>query len=151
MENKKRNKKSGFTLIELVVVIAIIGVLAAVVTPRIRISLAKAKDTSAVAALDALRTASNVYYAEKGVPVFEDTDDFENGLGKLVDNGYLDSKSEAKFEAGEIEVGSLNTTNCPNPTLDTGKRIGFTVDADLIGISFDANTLDANCKPWDEK
>lgn len=64
---KKTNKKAkGFTLVELVVVVAIIGVLATIITPRFKISLMKSKDAKVLATLHTLKTASNVYYAEKG-------------------------------------------------------------------------------------
>ncbi len=64
---KRTNKKAkGFTLVELVVVVAIIGVLASIVTPRFRVSLMKSKDARVLATLHTLKTAANVYYAEKG-------------------------------------------------------------------------------------
>ena len=106
----KVQKNKGFTLIELVVVVAIIGVLAAIVTPRIRTALMKAKDAKAVATLDALRTATNVYYAEKGkIPYFatspddgapvDDKQPLQQGhLMLLVKTGYLDVQSAQKLD-----------------------------------------------------
>ncbi len=59
-------KKKGFTLIELVVVVAIILLLAATLAPKLRKEVAKARDAKAVAALGSLRTAANVYLADTG-------------------------------------------------------------------------------------
>lgn len=60
---KKREK--GFTLIELVIVVAIISILAALITPKVRLSLMKAKDVKIEVTLETMRTASNLYFAEK--------------------------------------------------------------------------------------
>jgi len=59
------NKKS-FTLIELIVVIKIVGVLAAVSVPIMQSIMRKAITTEALAAMGAIRTAERLYYVEHG-------------------------------------------------------------------------------------
>lgn len=58
--------KKGFTLIELMIVIAIIAFLAMVSIPSFKRFLAKAKRTEAYMNLNALATAQKVYWAERG-------------------------------------------------------------------------------------
>lgn len=58
--------KKGFTLIELMIVIAIIAFLAMVSVPSLKKFLAKAKRTEAYMNLSALATAEKVYWAEHG-------------------------------------------------------------------------------------
>ncbi len=60
----KRN--SGFSLVELMIVIVIIGVLAAVAVPIYNNNVMKAKMSEADAALGSIRTQLRVYYGENG-------------------------------------------------------------------------------------
>ena len=56
--------KRGFTLIELIVVIVIIGVLSSIAAPMMQGNVARAKRTEAAAALGAIRTAERCYYVD---------------------------------------------------------------------------------------
>ncbi|HHW56716.1 MAG TPA: prepilin-type N-terminal cleavage/methylation domain-containing protein [Clostridia bacterium] len=64
---KALNKdERGFTLIELIVVIAILGILATIAVPRVTTSLSNAKTNADEANLKILQNAVERYYIEKG-------------------------------------------------------------------------------------
>jgi prepilin-type N-terminal cleavage/methylation domain-containing protein len=60
---RKKNRK-GFTLIELMVVVIIVGILAAVAIPIYRANIRKAAASEGAALLGAVLTSQKVYYAE---------------------------------------------------------------------------------------
>jgi len=81
-------KKQAFTLIELIVVIAIIGILAAIVAPSAFRAIEKSKIARAAADMKAIRTAATSYYADTGTwPMLGIGDDRRaSGMGFLNDN-----------------------------------------------------------------
>lgn len=61
------NSKSAFTIIEIIVVVVIIGVLAAIAMPSYRIQMLKVKNQEAVRVLWALWEAEKDYFRDNGV------------------------------------------------------------------------------------
>jgi general secretion pathway protein G len=76
----RRRAASGFTLIEILVVVAIIGILAAVIVPRVVGETDRARRTRAVADLRAIENALAMYKLDNGV--YPTTD---QGLQALVE------------------------------------------------------------------
>lgn len=70
-------KTGGFTLVELIVVIAILGILAAVAVPAYSGYITKANEAADITQLDAIKTAAMATGAEKGAvtEVIVTTDD----------------------------------------------------------------------------
>jgi type IV pilus assembly protein PilA len=66
---KLNTRKGGFTLIELMIVVAIIGILAAIAIPNFLRFQLKAKSSEGKTNLAAIRTAEQSYYSEFGVYV----------------------------------------------------------------------------------
>ena len=77
--------KEGFTLIELMIVVAIIGILAAIAIPNFMAYQCKAKQSEAKSNLGNARTAQEAYYAER------DT------YGALSNVGFSVNTTEARY------------------------------------------------------
>ena len=61
---KLMNDKRGFTLVELMITIVIVGVLATVAIPLYKANVKRAKASEADATMGSIRTSLRVYYAE---------------------------------------------------------------------------------------
>ncbi len=77
-----RNKQKGFSLIELLIVVAIILIIAAIAIPNLIRSKMAANEASAVATLRTLNTAEVVYSSTYNV-----ANTFANSLQSLGDGG----------------------------------------------------------------
>ena len=64
---KHKTSASGFTLIELMIVIAIIAILAAVAFPNFMAARDRARKTSCIGAMDALRKSMKMYITDGAV------------------------------------------------------------------------------------
>jgi len=63
----KVKNQQGFTLIELVIIIVILGILAAVAIPKYQDLSGEAREASARSSLGSLRSAITIYYANQAV------------------------------------------------------------------------------------
>jgi general secretion pathway protein G len=78
----QRNKNAGFTLLEMMVVVMIIGLLAAMVVPNLISNKGKANQKKAVADIAALESALDLYYLDHNHYPPEDA-----GLKALLSSG----------------------------------------------------------------
>ena len=119
-------KNKGFTLIELMIVVAIIGILSAIAIPNFMKFQARSKQSEAKSNLKALFTAQRSYFQEKDKYLTE-----LNVLGFKPERGnrytYINAAACSSYEdRTTVEVTSPTDANCI--TVDTFKYDTATSD-----------------------
>jgi general secretion pathway protein G len=64
MQKPLVSKKAGFTLIELMIVVAVIGILSAVAIPKFASMVRKSREAATRGNIGAIRSALNIYYSD---------------------------------------------------------------------------------------
>ncbi|MCZ7638787.1 MAG: type II secretion system GspH family protein [Verrucomicrobia bacterium] len=85
MRLNHRKKPTGFTLIEMVGVLAVIAILAAILVPKIFSAIEESRYNNAIASINGVKAATMNYFAKQGG--FTPNDTFDN---VLITNGDLE-------------------------------------------------------------
>jgi type IV pilus assembly protein PilA len=124
----KQRAQQGFTLIELMIVVAIIGILAAVAIPQYKDYTAKAKASAVLGSVNSLKTAIGLCAQENNS--LDPCDKDATGIPGYNQTKEVDS---ANVTNGEIELTLAKGVGDPSAT----KKI-------KIKPSFGANSTDSN-------
>ena len=116
--NKNKKNRKGFTIVELVIVIAVIGILATVLVPTFGDVIGKAN------ASKDLQAAKNAYTLYVG------NVDYADGETAAEVVYYDGAKVDVKIENGKATEGTLPTSGCYNKIDAEGNVTHVKVDGD---------------------
>lgn len=139
-EMMKRNQQ-GFTLIELMIVVAIIGILAAIALPAYQDYTARAKISEVILAASTCRTAVSEA-SQTGFATARTGNDFGCGEG-ATDSQYVSAISTSAAGAITVTAQNIDSTNVD------GKTIMFVPysDAGRTTVSAASDFVESTNKP----
>lgn len=134
-----QKKQQGFTLIELMIVIAIVGILAAIALPAYQDYTVRAKVSEAMARLAEGKTSIAEYYAANG---WFPADSTQAGLNTFPNTDIVSSIKYIGASTSEVSaIGAILVAGVI-PT-DTSVNYSFV----LSGVTASGRTLQWVCKP----
>lgn len=126
---KKKNK--AFSLVEIIIAMAIIAILSTIALPQIRTQIANARNTKAITTLNTFRIATQMYQIDSDKELIASTNSYslettKEALGKLAP--YMDKNAKKIIDSGGlINIGGSRTkTDNGLGTISYGGQVRIT-------------------------
>ncbi len=141
-----RMKNKGFTLVELMIVVAIIGILAAVAIPRFADMLNRARESNAQADLGAIRSSLTIYYGRNAGAAEELdqlVDDYIGSLPGVSFRYYVDGDMDETIEWDDGTHNSEASWGGEDHDGDGDSNAGWHYDEVNLHVWIESDELDS--------
>lgn len=139
MHDPKRRSENGFTLLELIVVIAIVGILAAVAMPKLKDVPRKAREAVLKTNLHTLRDVIDQHYGDKGR--------YPASLEALVEAGYLRKIPDDITRRNDTWVVVYEEVDPDNPPVESEEGDG---QPGIVDVHSGSTAISLDGTPYSE-
>jgi type IV pilus assembly protein PilA len=138
MNFMKKTLKNGFTLVELMIVVAIITILSSITAPKFGKQIQKAKDAKALSLVGNWRSASTLYYTDN-------TGEYAENFGELAE--YVGTQTQNQtFEEVGLSTKITTTSSAAGAYIQAGTSelegnvvlINYSTTSTSASIDFDS-------------
>jgi len=144
----RKNAKKGFTLIELMIVVAIIGILAAIAIPRFAQMLEKSREGATKGNLGSLKSAASIYYGDvQGVWPTTLNSQSVYSFSKYLDNIYP-VKVTGAFVAGVSSPSGSIVNVVSQGTVPSSESSGWMYDSTGGTVYVNSTVKDSKQIPY---
>lgn len=148
---QRHNQRSGFTLIEMVGVLAVIAILAALLVPKIFAAINESRLNNTLGSINTCKTAAIQYFTKNGSFPSVYTTNFD---AALLAQGFLDKAFEVKVaSSADCEVQATTSTGAAEGGSDGNGRYDLDGDgtADVPANASVVQVKIDNVKPEDAR
>lgn len=143
MRNPRHDRQSGFTLLELIIVIAIIGILATIAMPALKDIPLRTKEAVLKTDLRTFRDVIDQHYGDKGR--------YPKSIQELVDTGYLRSVPvDPITKSAETWIPIYEEADPDNPPAETDADGGDELSPGIVDVRSGAPGVGLNGTPYEE-
>jgi type IV pilus assembly protein PilA len=143
-----RLKQKGFTLIELMIVVAIIGILAAIAIPRFAQMLEKSREGATKGNLGSIKSAASIYYGDTQGTWPSTLQSYSTyAFSKYLDN-ISPVKVTGAFVGGAVSPAGALVSMTTQSSVPTGSGTGWMYDSNFGSVYVNSTVQDSKQIPY---